>query len=256
VLELTHRGRLAVLKMRHGKANTLDTEFCDDLRNRSENLSGSDTGAVILTADGPIFSAGVDLIRALDRGAVYFRDFLPALSKLYEAIFFFPKPVVAAINGHAIAGGCVLACLADRRLMARGVGRIGVTELLVGLPFPSMAFEVMRFATAPRYLQEVILTAATYAPEAALERGLVDEIVDPRALLDRAIEVAEAFAALSPQAFTLSKQQIRQAVRDHLDKHGRKVDSATDGVWLADETQDRIRNYVTRTFKKPAAKSA
>ena len=66
----------------------------------------------------------------------------------------FRSRVVAAVNGHAIAGGCVLQRCADRRIAARGGGRIGVTELLVGVPFPPLAFEVMRFATPPRYFAE------------------------------------------------------------------------------------------------------
>ena len=82
--------------------------------------------------------------------------------------FFFPKPVVAAVNGHAIAGGCVLECCADRRIAANDGGRIGVTELLVGVPFPAMAFEVMRFATAPQYFADGILSGATYMPDVAL----------------------------------------------------------------------------------------
>ena len=104
-------------------------------------LRGSDAKAVVLTGQGKIFSAGVDLKRLSEGGADYIRKFLPVLHKLYDTVFYHPKPVVAAINGHAIAGGCVLACCADRRIMAREGGRIGVTESLVGVPFPALAFD-------------------------------------------------------------------------------------------------------------------
>ncbi len=86
------------------------------------------------------------LRRLSEGGADYIRRFLPVLHRLYEEVFFHPKPVIAAINGHAIAGGCVLACCADRRIMAGDSGRIGVTEILVGVPFPALAFEIVRFA--------------------------------------------------------------------------------------------------------------
>ena len=141
---------IAVLTLAHGKANALDIEFCEALAARFTELRTSDAKAVVLTGQGKAFSAGVDLIKLSQGGADYIRQFLPSLHKLCETVFFHPKPVVAAINGHAIAGGCVLACCADRRIMARGQGRIGVTELLVGLPFPSMAFEVVR-ATVPAH---------------------------------------------------------------------------------------------------------
>ena len=120
---------IAVLAMTHGKVNALDIEFCDTLAAHFDDLRRSDAKAVVLTGQGKIFSAGVDLKRLSAGGAEYIRQFLPALHRLYEAAFFHPKPVVAAVNGHAIAGGCVLAACADRRIMARDAGRIGVTEI-------------------------------------------------------------------------------------------------------------------------------
>jgi len=109
---------IALLTLTHGKANALDIDFCDALAGRFAELRKSDEKAVVLTGQGKIFSAGVDLKRLSGEGADYIRQFLPALHRLYEAVFFHPKPVIAAINGHAIAGGCVLACCADRRIMA------------------------------------------------------------------------------------------------------------------------------------------
>ncbi len=141
---------IAVLTLMHGKANALDIEFCEALAARFVELRVTDAKAVVLTGQGKIFSAGVDLIRLSEGGADYVRKFLPALHKLYDAVFNHPKPVVAAINGHAIAGGCVLACCADRRIMANDGGRIGVTELLVGVPFPALAFEIMRHSRRRR----------------------------------------------------------------------------------------------------------
>ena len=99
---------IAILTMSHGKANALDIEFCDALVARFSDLRKSDAKAVVLTGQGKIFSAGVDLKRLSDGGADYIRQFLPALHRLYDAVFFHPKPVIAAINGHAIAGGACL----------------------------------------------------------------------------------------------------------------------------------------------------
>ena len=207
---------IALVTLAHGKANALDIEFCEALAARFIELRGSDAKAVVLTGQGKIFSAGVDLIRLSEGGADYIRKFLPALHKLYDAVFYHPKPVVAAINGHAIAGGCVLACCADRRIMARDGGRIGVTELLVGVPFPALAFEIVRFAVPPRYLAEVVYSGATYETDAALERGWIDEIAEPGELIEDAIAVAQELALLSPAAFAQTKMQIRQAVTERM----------------------------------------
>lgn len=241
---------IAVLTMRHGKANALDIEFCEALAARFRDLRKSDAKAVVITGQGTIFSAGVDLKRLSAGGADYVRQFLPALHDLYEAAFFHPKPVVAAINGHAVAGGAVLAACADRRIMARDAGRIGVTELLVGVPFPALAFEIVRFAVPPRYLPEFTLSGATYTTDAALQRGWIDEIAEPAELLEDALAVAQELAALSPPAFTQTKKQIREVAAERLAHSGAATDKAVTDIWCAPATLAYISDYVARTLKK------
>jgi enoyl-CoA hydratase/carnithine racemase len=248
VIELASRGDVAILTMIHGKANALTTEFCDGLAARVQETAAA--RAVVITGTGRIFSAGVDLPRLLEGGASYVREFLPALHRLYETVFFHPKPIVAAVNGHAVAGGCVLACAADTRLMADSGGRIGVTELLVGVPFPPLAFEIMRYATAPQFFPATIFSGATFAPGDAKARGLIDEIVTPEALIERAVAAAETLAALSPSAFALTKRQMRQPVAERTANNAGAYDGAVTETWTAPETAARIRDYVARTLKK------
>jgi enoyl-CoA hydratase len=250
MIGVTHHGKIAVLTLAHGKANTLDTEFCRAITGEFARLKKSPAEAVVITAEGPIFSAGVNLIRASQGGAKYLRTFLPALNKMFDAVFNFHKPVVAAVNGHAIAGGCVLAACCDYRMMARGNGRIGVTELLVGQPFPALAFEVMRFVTGPRYFAELIYTGETYLPEAALERGLVHEVVDPAALQERALQSASMLAQLSPPAFQQTKAQMRLGVTDRIKRDGKKTDAAVTRIWTSPKAISTINAYVAKTLKK------
>jgi enoyl-CoA hydratase/carnithine racemase len=241
---------VAVLTLMHGKANALDIEFCDAIADRFADLRNSDAKAVVLTGQGKIFSAGVDLKRLSEGGADYIRQFLPTLHRLYEVVFFHPKPVVAAVNGHAIAGGCVLACCADRRLMAREAGRIGVTEILVGVPFPALAFEIMRHATPSYFFSETILSGETFAAETASHRGWVNEVVEPALLMERAMAAARALAALSPAAFAQTKTQIRQPVTERLQATGKATDKSVTDIWTAPATLAFIRDYVARTLKK------
>jgi enoyl-CoA hydratase len=241
---------IAVLTLMHGKANALDIEFCEALSARFMELRSSDTKAVVISGQGKIFSAGVDLKRLSEGGVDYIRKFLPVLHKLYDTVFHHPKPVVAAINGHAIAGGCVLAACADRRIMARAGGRIGVTELLVGVPFPALAFEIVRFAVPARYLPEFTLSGATYSGDEALQRGWIDEVVEPDGLMQDALAIAQEFALLSPAAFAQTKRQIRQPVTERLERSGAATDRAVTEIWTAPETLGFIRDYVARTLKK------
>jgi enoyl-CoA hydratase len=250
MIDIKNQAGIAVLTLTHGNANALDIELCEALAARFMELRVSDAKAVVMTGQGKIFSAGVDLKRLSEGGAGYVRKFLPALHKLYDTVFHFPKPVVAAINGHAIAGGCVLACCADRRVMANDGGRIGVTELLVGVPFPALAFEIMRHATPPYFFSETILSGATFTAEVAAHRGWVNEAVEPALVMERAIAAAQSLAALSPAAFAQTKKQIRQAVTERMAQSGEATDKAVTAIWTAPETLGYIRDYVARTLKK------
>jgi enoyl-CoA hydratase len=239
MIETTEQEGMAILRMAHGKANAMSTDFCTAITAKFAEISPA--RAVVLTGTGRIFSAGVDLLRLLDGGGAYIREFLPALSTMLATVFSHPKPVVAAINGHAVAGGCVLACAADKRIMARDAGRIGVTELLVGVPFPAAAMEIMRCATAPQYFEDAIFTEA-------VARGLVHDIVDPHALLERAIDTAKTLAALSPPAFATTKRQTRGPALERLQSAG--IDGVIERIWTAPDTIDRVRDYVSRTLRK------
>lgn len=250
MIEIVNDAGVAVLTLQHGKANALDIEFCVAIADRFDALASSDARAVVLAARGNIFCAGVDLKRVSEGGAAYVREFLPALHRLYQAVFFHPKPVVAAVNGYAIAGGAVLACCADRRIMARASGRIGVTELAVGVPFPALAFEVVRFAVPKRNLAEFTLSGATYDCDAALDRGWIDEIAEPADLVEDALAVARELAELSPVAFAQTKRQLRSEASERMEKSGAATERAVTEIWCADNTLARIRDYVARMLAK------
>lgn len=250
MIERSEQDGIAVISLAHGKANAMDLELCRALIDAFDELSAAPAKAVVLTGQGRIFSAGVDLIRTAEGGPAYVRKFLPVLNSMFEAVFRCAKPVVAAINGHAIAGGCVLACCTDYRLMAQGDGRIGVTELLVGLPFPALAFEVMRLATAPAFLAQAVYRGDTCTADQAVARGWVHEVVAPDALMQQAFAIAEHLAALPPLTFAATKRQMQMPVIERLQRESERIDAAVSDIWAAPEAGVRIRTYVERTLKK------
>ena len=250
VIDVTQRENVGIFCVKHGKANALDVELCAALVDHLEEFRHSSVQAIVLTSEGPIFSAGVDLVRVLKEGPAYIRTFLPILSKAFETLFCYPKPVVAAINGHAIAGGCVLACAADHRIMTRSPGRIGIPEMRVGVAFPAVALEIMRFAAAPQDLQNLIYAGATFDPDQARERGLVDAVVESGELRERAVSAANKLAALPPAAFALTKRQVRQPTLRRIREDGPAFDMAVEEIWTDLKTLAAIREYVARTLKK------
>ena len=252
MFEITRHDDVVVLAMRHGKANTMDVELCEGLAAKFDELARDPCRAIVLVGQGRIFSAGVDLLRIVDGGLPYVQRFLPALSRMFDAVFECPKPVVAVVNGAAIAGGCVLACAADQRIAAEGA-RTGVPELRVGVPLPTSALEVMRFTVAPQFLQSVLYGAGTFAGADALQRGLADEVVAPEAVLERATALAKSFAELPPAAYALTKRQLRDGAIRRIREEGPAYDREALTQWASPQTSAGIRAYIEKTFK-PAAK--
>jgi enoyl-CoA hydratase len=244
----SHDG-IVTLRLAHGKASALDVELLEALDAALEETERAGARAVVLTGSGSIFSAGVDLFRLTNDGAPYVARFFPILARAVRRLFTFPRPVVAAINGHAIAGGCVLAEACDHRLMAEGKGRIGVPELLVGVSFPALVLEVLRFAAAPQHLQEIVYGGQTFGTEAALAKGLVDEVVAPEMLAARAQEVASHLASIDPAAFAITKRQLRADAIERAERM-RWADDEGLALWSASATHDHIRAYLAKTVGK------
>ena len=249
MIERSQHEGILTLRLAHGKASALDVELLDALLRELDGVA-DDVRALILTGTGSIFSAGVDLFRLTQEGKDYVRRFLPLLSRFVRTLFTFPRPVVAAVNGHAIAGGCVIVLACDARLMAKGAGTMGMPELLVGVTFPADVLEVVRFAVPRHKVQSLIYTGRTLAPQEALDAGLVDEVVAPEKLLERAQEIAGQLARIPPQVYRLTKQSLRAEAVERIERTSELLDPAALEVWTAAETHAHVREYLRRTLRK------
>lgn len=236
---------IAVVRLAHGKVNALDLELLTSITETFTALDSSAHRGVVLTGSGRAFSAGVDLWRIIEGGADYIQAFMPALSEAFLAVFSIGKPVVAAINGHAIAGGAVFACACDHRVMAHPGGRIGVTELHVGVPFPLSALEILNFAMGERRAREAVVSAGTYEPHAARERVFVDDVVGPDALLGACLAAAERLCTQIPaDTYRLTKAQLRLAVHERLARRAAAYDPLTTELWIKRVDDGWLRRYM------------
>jgi enoyl-CoA hydratase len=247
-IEVSDERGVRLLRLDHGKANALDIELFEVLSAALERAAADDCAALVLTGTGSIFSAGVDLRRVLSEGDDYLRRFVPWISQGLSRLFAFPRPVVAALNGHAVAGGCIMACACDRRIAAAGGATVGVPELRVGVPYPSIALEILRFVVGDRGLEEAVYSAGSSDLEAARELGLVDEIVPSEALIERAVAVARRMARVAPETFALTKQQIRGPVLERLASGAAEADREVERIWRLASTRQAIRAYVEATL--------
>lgn len=250
MLELEATGTVTVLRLARGKGNALNRELLQALIEQLDELERGACRALVLTASGSVFCAGVDLPAVLAGGESYLREFLPLLVRFFEKLARFSKPAVAAVNGHAIAGGGIMTLACDQRLMARGPGRFGLTEVKVGVAFPTWALEIARFATPPQHFPTLVGTGRTWTAEEALSRGLLDELVEPPRLLDRACEVAEELAAIPPATFAMTKRQIRQPMFEAVARHAAEDDRSATNLWCSAEVRQAMADFVARNIKR------
>jgi enoyl-CoA hydratase len=243
MLEVEKRSSITLLRLAHGKVNALDLELLQEITAVMRGLDPNE--AVVITGAGTVFSAGVDLRRIVEGGRAYVQEFIPALSEAFLAVFDHPGPVVAAIDGHAIAGGCVIAAACDVRLMSGG--KIGLAELSVGVPFPTVAMEILRHAIGPA-AGRLVLTAGLLGASQAQSIGLVHEVTGPDELLKEAVDRARQMAKVPPEVFEFSKRQLQQPARARL--AGREGDDEVVlAMWSSDRTREAIARYL-ETLKR------
>ena len=240
MIEIQTVGTVQVLTFSSGRVNAQDVELLEELTGALGELQRSGAGALVVTGAGRAFSAGVDLNRVVEGGAGYTDLLIPALSDAFEAMFCYPGPTVAAINGAAIAGGCVLACACDRRLISPEA-QIGTSEVRVGVPFPVAALEVMRYACG-RHAEEVLLGGRLYRGAEAVGTGLAHRVVADD-LVDAAVAEASDLDGIPVDAYRHTKAQLRAATVARMREAG-GIDSEVRQLWGANGTQQRLATYL------------
>ncbi len=202
-------GSLAVVTLDDGKVNSMSLAFFRALGEVLDRAETEQPTALLFTGRPGVFSAGLDvkLLPTLPPEAL--EETLLAFGRTLLRLFTLPLPTVAAVSGHAIAGGALLAFACDLRVMAAGRFRLQLNEVAIGLTLPTWAIVLACAAIPPRWHTEAILHARAYAPEEALAREIVDRVVPPEQLLEAAREAAAPLAALDHAAYGGSKARLR-----------------------------------------------
>jgi enoyl-CoA hydratase/carnithine racemase len=248
-VDIQRHGDVAVLHLRGGKANAMEPGFLADLI-RLIDEAEPEAGAIVLTGYDTFFSAGLALPVLVDLDREAMREFMALFSRAMLRVLRCDRPVVAAINGHAIAGGCVLALQCDVRMMVEGGGRIGLNEVQLGLGLPALVVETLRLRVPPASIVPIAFEGQLLSPHAAGALGLIDAVVEPDALLERAIERANVLAALPPAGFAQVKRAWRRPAIEAMEQGS---DPERDGwldSWFSSETQARIAEVVANLSRR------
>jgi enoyl-CoA hydratase len=204
------RDGVAIVTMDDGKANALSDQMISELLAALTRAEG-EASAVVLTGRADRFCAGFDL-RAMMSGPESAIALLRRGSELLNRLFMLPLPLVIAGTGHALAGGALVVLTGDMRYSADGAYKIGLNEVAIGLPVPTLAMELARARLLPTELARATLAAQMYAPVDAQRAGYIDAVVPAGELLAVAVAEAARLGKLPRAAYVGTKQRLRGAI--------------------------------------------
>lgn len=241
----TLKERVAVVQLDRPPANAMEPDFLHDIAACFHKIEAdSSVGAVVVHGTGGTFSAGMDLKLAAELDADGSDRIVQAFNAAFAAVYGLMKPVIAAVNGHAIAGGMVLALCCDYRIGVDRDGLFGLTEVRVGVPFPEVAYNVIADQLPPDTLRKMIQFGQNMSPAQALSCGALDELVAPDLVLERAIGKATECLAIPPRGYADVKHQLRGAV---ISRNAELVEQGQDGYlgrWLDDDARQAARDML------------
>lgn len=238
----TQSNGVAVLTLDRPRANAFSPELVADLRAALRETQ--DACGVVFASSQKIFSGGWDLtiVGGFDRASM--TEFVNAYTDLIREVFTHQRPTVAAVNGHAIAGGLIFAAAADERVAAEGEARLGLSEVALAVPIPHALFEIFRYVLGDRGAERLGSGGENIPVARAAAIGLVDEVVAGEAILDRAIERAYVLGERPAKAQAEIKARARADAVARFDA-ARRADPFLD-FWFSPAARDRVSALVEK----------
>jgi len=236
-LGLSINENITTVVLNRSKVNAINEAMVEELSECFKKLeTDSNVKAVILTGEGNFFSFGLDIPEFLNYSKDSFTKFLIKFTDLLKYIFLFPKPVVAALNGHTIAGGCMLAIACDYRLMVSGKPKISLNEITFGSTVFTSGVEILKFWVGGRNAETILYRGEMYLAEDARALGLVDEVVSKEELHETAQRIAQDFANKDGRAFKSVKALLRKQVAEEIERSERDSILEFVDIWYSEST--------------------
>lgn len=244
-VRLEKRDGVVVLYLSSG-VNALDFFFLSALRQKLSDLRQQGSPAFVLASQHPrIFCPGLDLKQLDGAGRPVLAKIMGEFCVLLRELATYPGPTVAALGGHAIAGGCLLAMACDRRVMARAGTRLGLSEVNLGIPVPAGAVAMLLTLYPTRSVEQLVLEGDGYGGERALELGLVERVVEGSEVLAEALRQAQQLASRPQRAFQVAKSYLRAPLGELMARRDEEELETFLDCWFDPETQERLATLVT-----------
>ncbi|UCG70069.1 MAG: enoyl-CoA hydratase/isomerase family protein [Thermoplasmata archaeon] len=243
LVEIEHYDRVTELKLNNGITNALSLEFIRKIFKSLKDLKDDPAvnGVAITTNNHKFFSIGFDIPSLYDLNEQDFRIFYRTYNRLCMDLYTYPKPTIAAITGHAIAGGCILALCCDFRFIGEGRKLMGLNEVKLGVPVPYPGDCVLRQLVGPQNAQIIMEKGLFYPSEELLQMGIVDRVIPVEQVNSKAIDRVKLAGNMPNEAFNLIKRNRQEIVEKQVLKHLAKKEKTFIESWFSDEARKLLK---------------
>lgn len=242
LIHVSKDGEIATVTLSRGKVNALNEPMVEELTKSFEDLAiDNEVRSIIFTGSGKFFSFGFDVPEFLNYSKSDFIRYLEKFTNFYTYLFLFPKPIVAALNGHTIAGGCMLATACDFRLMVTGKAKISLNEITFGSAVLAGSVEMLKYCVGSRNAQSILYSGAMYSAEEACQLGLVDQVSSEDALTEEARKIAQELAQKDSPAFRGIKHLLRKPAAEQMIKREKDAILEFVDIWYSEQTWENLK---------------
>lgn len=243
-VKIDYRDQVAILRMDKPPANTIDLDFLKDAECALADLQQqTNLKAAVITGAGKCFSAGADLKTVPFYTPLQQSETVAVMNRIILHLYSLPYPLIAAVNGHAIAAGFMIVLACDYRIGADSGCKFGLTEVRAGIPFPAASMEILKAELPAHVVRRLVLTGRNISPTEALTYGILDELLPAEQVLPRALEVADDLGAAPPRAYSTIKRQMRADTVERIERMNESDPLLA--AWLGEETGAASDNLIT-----------
>ncbi len=248
IISVEHHGRVALVNLNHGVTNALSPKVVHELEAVLRRIKDDDAvnGLVLASSNEKFFSIGFDIPELFEMNKDDFRGFYRLFNQMCMDLFTMPKPTVAAITGHAIAGGCIFALCCDYRFIAKGHKLMGLNEVKLGLPVPYMPDRVLHALAGVRIAQEMMESGEFYPAEKALEMGIVNKILPIEDVVKAAVEHADTLGSLPRVGYGMIKQNRVEVIEEQVMARQDVKEACFIDSWYSDEARERLQKAMEK----------
>jgi enoyl-CoA hydratase/carnithine racemase len=229
---------LLLVTLQRGNANALNGAMLEELNSAFDQAASDESirGVVLLSGCREFFCSGFDVGEVFDYDRETMTLFFARFMDLYETAHLLPKPVVAAVSGHAVAAGAVLALSSDLRIVERGEYRFALNEINFGVVLPPGIIRMVLTTIPPGVARELLLSGAPLRPERTFELGIANELVEPGQARERAVGRCLDLAHKPKDAFAALKHSLRELAGHRISPGDRNLEALTDH-WFSEDSR-------------------